>query len=88
MVVDLYCDDVLVDTQVLAAETGWKYTWYPAPVWKRLGQKADGPGSAVSIEGEHCWYVVEQKVSGYNTSYALGNSQSLVVTNTIQKKTH
>lgn len=87
VVVDLYCDGVLVDTQELTADMQWKYRWDPAPVWKSLGQSGNGPGSNVTIEGEHSWYVVERKVNGYKTSYALSGDHRFVITNTIRSTT-
>ena len=86
VIVDLYCDDVLVDTQELTAQMQWKYRWDPVPVWKALGQNGNGPGSDVTIEGEHSWYVVERKVSGYKTKYAISGGRCFVITNTANKK--
>lgn len=87
VLVDLYCDGVLVDTQEISADMQWKYRWEPAPVWKTLGQAGNGPGSDVTIEGEHSWYVIERNVDGYKTTYALSGDHRFVITNTIQDDT-
>lgn len=84
VLVDLYCDGVLVDTQEISDDMQWKYRWEPIPVWRSLGQAGNGPGSDVTVEGEHSWYVIERNAEGYRTSYALGGSRRIVITNTIR----
>ncbi len=87
VIVDLYCDDVLVDTQELSAENQWQYLWEPVPVWKSLGQAGEGPGSNVTVEGEHSWYVVERHADSYQQSYTLSGSRRIVITNTQHPET-
>lgn len=87
VLVDLYCDGVLVDTQKISAAMQWQYRWEPVPIWKSLGHTGNGPGSDVTIEGEHSWYVVEHKVDGYKTTYALSGDHRFVITNTIRRTT-
>ena len=87
VLVDLYCDDVLVDTQELTAETQWQYRWEPVPVWKSLGQAGEGPGSGVTVEGEHSWYVIERGGDRYEASYTLSGSRRIVITNTLPRET-
>lgn len=85
VLVDLYCDDVLVDTQEITPDMQWQYRWEPMPVWDSLGKAASGTGSDVTVEGEHSWYVVERGADNYEKSYALGGSRRIVITNTIRK---
>ena len=81
--IDLYCDDVLVDSQQVHADMQWQYHWKPAPVWSSPGQNASGPGSDVTIHTKHSWYVIQRTEDGYQTTYALGGNRRFVVTNTI-----
>lgn len=87
VIVDLYCDDVLVDTQELSADNQWQYRWEPVPVWRSLGQAGEGPGSSVTVEGEHSWYVVERNADPYQRSYTLNGSRRIVITNTRHPET-
>lgn len=87
ILVDLYCDDVLVDTVQLTTDTNWRYRWEPVPVWKSVGQAGNGPGSDATVEAEHSWYVVERDAQSYGKTYTLNGSRRIVITNTRQQKT-
>ena len=87
ILVDIYCDDVLVDTQKLTADMQWQYRWEPIPVWNSLGQEGNGSGSDATIEGEHSWYVVERGADKYKVSYSVNGEHRIVITNTIRAET-
>lgn len=94
--VELYRDGELFDTQQVAADSGWRYTWREVddPLLAAGSSYAESDNYADAtdrprdhvISGDHSWYVVERDPAGYTVTYSVRPAyHTFVVINTLEE---